>query len=112
MTAPGLVRVLMVPAPPSGRICPHRFDETPHRNVRPARRLTFRLAILSDYYDNTFQWTKESNHARTVWTGDRTRGPGSAEGRSPGRGVGGGPARVQHPADEQGLRPASGERCL
>src|SRR5215469_16652935 len=53
MTAPGLVRVLMVPAPPSGRICPHRFDETPHRNVSPARRLTFRPAILSDYYDNT-----------------------------------------------------------
>ena len=30
-----------------GRICPHQFDKTAHRNVRPARRLTFRGAVLS-----------------------------------------------------------------
>ena len=31
-----------------GRICPHQFDETPHRTVRPARRLTFR-GVVSSY---------------------------------------------------------------
>ena len=30
-----------------GRSCPHQFDKTAHRNVRPARRLTFRGAVLS-----------------------------------------------------------------
>ena len=30
-----------------GRICPHQFDETAHRNVRLARRLTFRRAASS-----------------------------------------------------------------
>src|ERR1700689_5339931 len=30
-----------------GRSCPHRFDQTAHRNVRPARRLTFRRVALS-----------------------------------------------------------------
>ncbi len=30
-----------------GRICPHQFDETPHRTVRLARRLTFRGGVSS-----------------------------------------------------------------
>src|SRR5215472_2457223 len=30
-----------------GRICPHQFDKTAHRNVRLARRLTFRRVALS-----------------------------------------------------------------
>jgi len=30
-----------------GRICPHQFDKTAHRNVRLARRLTFRGVALS-----------------------------------------------------------------
>ncbi len=32
-----------------GRICPHPFDKTAHRNVRLARRLTFRGVVLSDF---------------------------------------------------------------
>jgi polyisoprenoid-binding protein YceI len=50
----------MVPTPPSAGICPHWFDETPHRNVSLAHRLTFRPAALSDYYDNIFQCTEET----------------------------------------------------
>src|ERR1022692_4906719 len=49
---PGPDRVVMVP-PSLGRICPHHFDKTAHRNVRSARRLTFRgvaLSYCSDEY--------------------------------------------------------------
>ena len=56
-----------------GRICPHQFDETPHRTVRLARRLTFRGAV-SSYRDesNTKQprrspWTLGSTSSTTPW---------------------------------------------
>src|SRR6516164_3025691 len=44
---PGPVGVVMVPSF-LGAFCPHQFDETPHRTVRLARRLTFRGATSSD----------------------------------------------------------------
>jgi hypothetical protein len=37
----------MVPAASLGRICPYQFDETAHRNVRLARRLTFQRVASS-----------------------------------------------------------------
>ena len=36
-----------------GRVCPHQFDETAHRNVRLARRLTFRRAVSSYWLSRT-----------------------------------------------------------
>jgi len=30
-----------------GRLCPHQFDEIPHRTVRLAGRLTFRRVVSS-----------------------------------------------------------------
>ena len=45
---PGSGRMVMVPVSPLGRVCPHHFDKATHRNVRPARRLTFPAVALSD----------------------------------------------------------------
>src|SRR5260370_24598530 len=44
---PGPAGVVMVPSF-LGTSCPHQFDETAHRTVRLARRLTFREVVSSN----------------------------------------------------------------
>jgi hypothetical protein len=57
--------VLIVPPPFVGRICSHQFDETPHRNVRPGRRLTFRGAVSSYCrQEHTIQQAREEADER------------------------------------------------
>jgi hypothetical protein len=50
-----------------GRGCAHQFDETPDRNVRRARRLTFRGVASSDYRD-TIQRRREDLAMSTATT--------------------------------------------
>src|SRR5262249_42951269 len=40
--SPGPESLVMVAAASLGRVCPHQYDETRHRNVRPACRLPLR----------------------------------------------------------------------
>jgi len=57
---------------PSGGICPHQSDQTAHRNVRPARRLTFRRGALS------YCWDEHIIHAAEFRYLDTTPLAGSA----------------------------------
>src|SRR5690348_13255079 len=52
---PGSGRVLMASASPSVASCPYLPDETPHRNVRLACRLTFRPRAPS-------YWSRTARH--------------------------------------------------